>query len=308
MIDGKLPESIASAVAVLRRGGVIGLPTETVYGLAADAENEDALRKIFSIKGRPADHPLIVHVASVRDLSEWASQVPEIAHMLAENFWPGPLTMLLRRGERTSLVATGGRDTVAIRVPAHEVALNILREFGGALAAPSANRFGKVSPTNPQHVLDDLGNDVDLILDGGECSIGVESTIVDLTSTAPLVLRPGGVSLEQLESLLKIKIELANGPNRAPGMLESHYAPVCEVELVESPLAARNRVAKLQVALKSVLLLDYCSDLDAYAKHLYEFLRRADRDGCDVVVAVMPPAIGLGHAIRDRLYKASVRN
>ena len=308
MLDGTLPSSIAAAVALLRRGGVIGIPTETVYGLAADAENEDALRKIFAIKGRPVDHPLIVHIASARDLGTWASQVPDIAHVLAENFWPGPLTMLVRRAERTSLVATGGRDTVAIRVPAHNVALELLREFGGALAAPSANRFGKVSPTTPQHVLDDLGGDVELILDGGECSIGVESTIVDLTGAAPIVLRPGGVSVERLESTLQIKIESEHGNSRAPGMLDSHYAPRCEIELVESPLAARNRVVKLLTASRSVLVLDYCSDLDAYARHLYDFLRRADRDGCDVVVAVMPPAIGLGHAIRDRLYKASMRN
>ena len=308
MLDGTLPSSIAAAVALLRRGGVVGLPTETVYGLAADAENEGALRKIFAIKGRPADHPLIVHIASARDLGIWASQVPDIAHVLAENFWPGPLTMLVRRAERTSLVATGGRETVAIRVPAHDVALELLREFGGALAAPSANRFGKVSPTTPQHVLDDLGADVDLILDGGECSIGVESTIVDLTGTAPMVLRPGGVSVERLESILKIKIESEHGNSRAPGMLDSHYAPRCEIELVESPLAARNRVVKLVAASRSVLVLDFCSDLDAYARHLYDFLRRADRDGCEVVVAVMPPAIGLGHAIRDRLFKASTRN
>ena len=308
MLDGTLPSSIAAAVALLRRGGVVGLPTETVYGLAADAENEDALRKIFAIKGRPADHPLIVHIASARDLGIWASQVPDIAHVLAENFWPGPLTMLVRRAERTSLVATGGRETVAIRVPAHAVALDLLREFGGALAAPSANRFGKVSPTTPQHVLDDLGGDVDLILDGGECSIGVESTIVDLTGTAPTVLRPGGVSVERLESILKIKIESEHGNSRAPGMLDSHYAPRCEIELVESPLAARNRVVKLVAASRSVLILDFCSDLDAYARHLYDFLRRADRDGCEVVVAVMPPAIGLGHAIRDRLFKASKHN
>ena len=308
MLDGTLPSSIAAAVALLRRGGVVGLPTETVYGLAADAENENALRKIFAIKGRPADHPLIVHIASARDLGIWASQVPDIAHVLAENFWPGPLTMLVRRAERTSLVATGGRETVAIRVPAHAVALDLLREFGGALAAPSANRFGKVSPTTPQHVLDDLGGDVDLILDGGECSIGVESTIVDLTGTAPTVLRPGGVSVERLESILKIKIESEHGNSRAPGMLDSHYAPRCEIELVESPLAARNRVVKLVAASRSVLILDFCSDLDAYARHLYDFLRRADRDGCEVVVAVMPPAIGLGHAIRDRLFKASKHN
>ncbi len=308
MIDGKLPGSITAAVAVLRRGGVIGLPTETVYGLAADVENEIALRRVFAIKGRPISHPLIVHIVSTQDLALWAQDVPDLAFELAQHFWPGPLTLLLKRGKRTSLVATGGRDTVAIRVPAHEVALNLLREFGGALAAPSANRFGKVSPTTSQHVLDDLGQDVDLILDGGECSIGVESTIVDLTSTVPQVLRPGGVSVERLESLLKFKIESANGPSRAPGMLESHYAPVCEIELVESPLLARNRVGKLQAASKSVLVLDYCSDLDAYARHLYEFLRGADREGRDVVVAVMPPAIGLGHAIRDRLYKASVRD
>lgn len=305
ILDGSLAESIDLAVASLRSGELVGLPTETVYGLAADAENDDALRQIFRVKGRPLDHPLIVHIASADEMAVWARDVPDFAQVLAKAFWPGPLTLLLNRAERTSLIATGGRSTVALRVPQHPVALALLQKFGGALAAPSANRFGKVSPTKAAHVMRDLSGDIAIILDGGECSVGVESTILDLSNGTPQVLRPGGVSIERLEELLGQKLETGAGPSRAPGMLESHYAPRCAVELVESPLAARNRLGKLQGLSVSACVLDYCSDLDLYAKHLYDFLRLADERHHEVVVAVMPPAIGLGHAIRDRLYKAS---
>lgn len=305
IVDGTSSIAVARAVAILRRGGLIGIPTETVYGLAADAENPDALRCIFAVKRRPTTHPLIVHIHDASQLSDWSRDAPPTALELARVLWPGPLTMLLYRSKRVSTVATGGRDTVALRVPAHEVALELLRRFNGALVAPSANRFGKVSPTTAQHVLADLGSDVDLILDGGPCLIGVESTILDMTRPVPQLLRPGGTSIERIETILKMKIDSADGSSRAPGMLESHYAPSCAVELVETAQAAQSRAQQLRKSGMHVKVLDYSSDMEAYAKNLYEFLRQADRLGCDVVVAVMPPAIGLGLAIRDRLSKAS---
>lgn len=307
IVDGFSKASIVRAVAALRRGGLVGFPTETVYGLAADVENESALHRIFAVKGRPVTHPLIVHIGDAAQLEDWSCNIPSAARVLAHELWPGPLTMLLYRSKRVSTVATGGRDIVAIRVPAHEVALDLLREFNGALAAPSANRFGKVSPTTAQHVLADLGSDVDLILDGGPCTIGVESTILDMTSTVPQLLRPGSISVERIETILKMKIDSADGPSRAPGMLESHYAPNCVVELVESSLAAQVRAHELKSESRRVQVLDYSHDLNVYAKNLYEFLRLADRAGCEVVVAVMPQAVGVGLAIRDRLSKAAMR-
>lgn len=307
IVDGFSTESIVRAVAVLRRGGLVGFPTETVYGLAADVENESALQRIFAVKGRPITHPLIVHIGDAAQLDDWSCNIPATARELAREFWPGPLTMLLHRSERVSIVATGGRGIVAIRVPAHDVALDLLREFNGALAAPSANRFGKVSPTTAQHVLADLGADADLILDGGPCTIGVESTILDMTSTVPQLLRPGSISVERIEAILNTKLASSSGSPRAPGMLESHYAPNCVVELVESSLAAQIRAQELRSESCHVQVLDYSHDVNAYARNLYEFLRLADRAGCDVVVAVMPQAVGVGLAIRDRLSKAAMR-
>lgn len=305
ILDGFSNSAITRAVAVLRRGGLVGMPTETVYGLAGDVENENALRRIFSVKRRPATHPLIVHIDDFSRLDEWCRDVPPMARELGRLLWPGPLTMLLYRSKRVSLVATGGRDTVALRVPAHEVALKLLGQFDGALAAPSANRFGKVSPTTAQHVLADLGSDVDLILDGGKCEIGVESTIVDMTRPIPQVLRPGGISIERIESILKIAIDAPGGSSRASGMLESHYSPNCAIEIVESRQEAEARAQKFRDSSLQVRILDYSHNLDAYAQNLYEFLRSADRAGCDVVVAVLPDAVGMGLAIRDRLSKAA---
>ncbi|MGZ6141626.1 MAG: L-threonylcarbamoyladenylate synthase, partial [Myxococcaceae bacterium] len=200
------PESIAAAVAVLRRGGLVGLPTETVYGLAADAENELAVRRIFAVKGRPSTHPLIVHVAHASAIESWVTQVPPEAYRLASAFWPGPLTLVLRRSSRASDAVTGGQETVALRVPGHPVALAVLKAFDGGVAAPSANRFGQVSPTRAEHVRADLGSDVDLVLDGGPARVGVESTIVDLSGAEPLLLRPGGVPVESVELVLERRI------------------------------------------------------------------------------------------------------
>lgn len=195
------------AAQKLREGGLVAFPTETVYGLGADAENERAVGRLFAVKGRPTNHPLIVHLASASELPRWAARVPESARRLAETCWPGPLTLLLEKSARVPDATTGGLSTVGLRVPAHPLALELLRRFGGAIAAPSANRFGRVSPTRAEHVLSDLGDDIDALLDGGECQVGLESTIVDLTRPVPIVLRPGGVTIERLESLLGVAVE-----------------------------------------------------------------------------------------------------
>ena len=301
MTAPRISTSVDEALGVLRRGGLVAIPTETVYGLAADASNDDAVRRIFTAKGRPDDHPLIVHVAVPEEISSWAAQVPSTAAVLADACWPGPLTLLLPRGERVLDVVTGGRPTVGLRVPAHPMTTELLTRFGGGLAAPSANRFGQVSPTTAQHVVDDLGDAVDLVLDGGPCPVGVESTIVDCTVDPPQVLRPGGISTEQIDALLGGDIAGASGPSRASGMLAAHYAPRARVLLTSS----RDEADALADETPGAWVLDRTDDLVTYARWLYADLRDADLRGVDVVIAVLPPAAGLGHAIRDRLTKAA---
>ena len=291
---------IETAVRVLRAGGLVAIPTETVYGLAADASNADAVRRIFAVKGRPADHPVIVHLAVAEQLGEWAAAIPPTAAILADACWPGPLTLLVPRAPHVLDVVTGGRSTLGVRVPAHPLTLDLLARFGGGLAAPSANRFGKVSPTTADHVRADLGDDVDFVLDGGPCPIGVESTIVDCTVEPPQVLRPGGIPTEHIAALLNSSLDPETGPSRAPGMLESHYAPTCRLLLVNSADEAR----RLAHGRPTAEILDD-ADLAHYARSLYSRLRDADDRGVDTVIAVMPPAVGLGHAIRDRLTKAA---
>ncbi|MEO6124168.1 MAG: L-threonylcarbamoyladenylate synthase [Ilumatobacteraceae bacterium] len=303
-LDSTDLDPIDRAIEVLRDGGLVGLPTETVYGLAADASNEKAVRRIFAAKGRPVDHPLIVHVASADQLANWASSVPRAAALLAETCWPGPLTLLVPKAAHVLAVVTGGRDTVGIRVPAHAMAAELLRRFGGGLAAPSANRFGQVSPTTAAHVQADLGSAVDYVLDGGPSPIGVESTIVDCTVDPPQILRPGGIDNETIQALLG-DLGGASGPSRASGMLASHYAPGCAVEVVESRVAADERSAVLAAAGQRVDVLDPTADLVTAARQLYVWLRAADERGLDTLVAVLPQPIGLGHAIRDRLLKAA---
>lgn len=290
--------SVDEALEVLRAGGLVAIPTETVYGLAADAANPAAVRRIFAAKGRPADHPLIVHVARPEHLAAWAATVPPAAAVLADACWPGPLTLLVPRAAHVLDVVTGGRDTVGIRVPAHPLTEELLVRFGGGLAAPSANRFGMVSPTTAAHVAADLGDAVDYVLDGGACPVGVESTIVDCTVEPVQILRPGGIPSEQIEALLG-QVAPAAGPSRAAGMLASHYAPKATVILAESAADA----AEVAAATDGAWVLDRTADLVAYARHLYADLRAADERGVTTVVAVLPPAEGLGHAIRDRLSK-----
>ena len=291
---------IDRALAVLRAGGLVAIPTETVYGLAADASNPDAVRRIFAVKGRPADHPLIVHIAAAEQLGEWAATIPPSAAALADACWPGPLTLLVPRARRVLDVVTAGLPTVGVRVPAQPLTLELLTRFEGGLAAPSANRFGRVSPTTAEHVRADLGDDVDFVLDGGPCPIGVESTIVDCTVDPPQVLRPGGIAADDIAALLKGELGGASGPSRAPGMLASHYAPRCQVLLVATSAEAQ-RLATEQP--DSEILDDH--DLVRYARTLYARLRDADDRGVDIVIAVLPAAVGLGHAIRDRLAKAA---
>ncbi len=293
--------SIDDALVVLRRGGLVGIPTETVYGLAADARNEQAVRRIFATKGRPADHPLIVHIADAALVGQWACDLPPAAAILAGACWPGPLTLLLRRRPDVLDAVTGGRDTVGVRVPAHPLTGELLARFGGGLAAPSANLFGQVSPTTAAHVAHDLGDLVDYVLDGGACPIGVESTIVDCTTAPPQILRPGGISVEQIVALLGEGTATSAGAARAPGMLPAHYAPRAKVVLAESGVEA----AELAGGGHHVLIVDRTGDLVEYARELYSDLRRADELGVSTIIAVLPPAAGLGHAIRDRLAKAA---
>lgn len=294
---------------MLRRGGLVAIPTETVYGLAADASNEAAVRRIFATKGRPADHPLIVHVADADALTAWCSSVPPAAAVLADACWPGPLTLIVPRAAHVLDVVTGGRASVGIRVPAHPVATELLRRLAAAdvagLAAPSANRFGRVSPTTAAHVRADLGDDVDMVLDGGPCPIGVESTIVDCTVDPPQVLRPGGIPTEQIEALLTGRLAAASGPSRASGMLASHYAPRCRVLLADTADDAAEITAGASADGGIVETIGVGVDPVAYAQALYDWLREADAAGVDTVVALLPAAAGLGHAIRDRLFKAA---
>jgi len=295
---------VGTAVDAIRAGGLVAMPTETVYGLAADATNPDALERIFAVKGRPATHPLIVHIAGADQLDRWSDHPSAAARTLAATAWPGPLTVIVPRAAAIDPRAAGGRDTVGLRVPAHEMALELLGRTGRPLAAPSANRFGAVSPTTAEHVLADLGDVLepgrDVVLDGGPCPIGVESTIVDCTVHPPQVLRAGGVPTEDVAALLG-EVGAASGPARASGMLPSHYAPRCEVRLVDSA----DDAAALAAGTPGAAVLDRTDDLAAYAHELYARLRDADRRGVRTVIAVLPPAAGLGHAIRDRLTKAA---
>ena len=293
---------VALAAKILREGGIIGLPTETVYGLAALASNETAVHRIFDTKGRPRNHPLIVHLSKSADFTLWG-QFDESAKALANAFWPGPLTLLV---PRTSLVpdwVTGGRDTVAIRVPRHPLAQQLLTVIDDGVVAPSANRFGKVSPTTAQHVIADLGVDVDVVLDGGSCDVGVESTIVECTDTFQ-ILRPGNISEEEIENISGRSLAVASGPSRAPGMLASHYAPNAKVILVDSLADAESMAALLPLKTSSRIL--NIPNVDEYAENLYSELRRADNDHIDVLIAIKAAPEGLGLAINDRLAKAAV--
>ncbi|MEW2635314.1 L-threonylcarbamoyladenylate synthase [Streptomyces sp. NPDC048389] len=312
---------IEKAAGVLRAGGLLALPTETVYGLGANAEDPDAVARIFQVKGRPPSHPLIVHIGAAEQLDDWVEEVPQAARLLAEHFWPGPLTLVLRRGHRVPLEATGGLETVAVRVPDHPVALALLSAFGGGVTAPSANRFGSVSPTTAAHVRAELGDAVDFVLDGGPCQVGVESTIVDVTGDMPAILRPGGVTREDLEAALGHPVAVPSTSGvRVPGQHPSHYAPRARVVLVEpGKVVAEAELAQdaghqvgvflpsslVGAEVKAHAVVALPGSLDAYAHGLYGFLRELDERGCDLIVACLPAEEGLGLAIGNRLRRAA---
>ncbi len=315
--------AIDRAADVLRSGGIVALPTETVYGLAADADNEDAVRKLFAAKGRPADHPVIVHVGGTGAFDEWAKDVSDDARALGRAFWPGPLTLVLKRAARVRDVVTGGQDTVGLRAPVHPWARALLHAFGGSLAAPSANSFGRVSPTTAQHVIADLGikprGKIDLILDGGACPVGIESTIVDVSGAEPTLLRPGSITREQLQRALGRRVTDAGADApRASGRLEKHYSPHTPLSVMSADeLAAKlAKPGNERLAVLAPLgLLENCrADValaiaapdraDDYARLLYSSLHRLDTSGADRVLVAAPPAGPQWAAVSDRLRRA----
>jgi len=293
------------AVQTLANGGLVAIPTETVYGLGAAINNEVAIAKIFVVKGRPQNHPLIVHLADIDQLHQVAHDIHPDAIKLAHACWPGPLTLLLQRNENVSMSITGGRDTVAVRIPDNAFTRQLILDLGSPIAAPSANRFGKVSPTTAQHVCDDLQNDVDLIVDDGASSIGVESTIIDFSVSPPQLLRPGGIPIEDIEQILGYTIRDTDGISRASGMLQNHYQPSCNVLLVFTDQEAQQLKDTLVSQYERVRILNRCDNLPLYATLLYSDLRQADTDQIQALIAVLPENNGLGAAIRDRLTKAA---
>jgi len=311
---------ITRAAAQLKAGELVAFPTETVYGLGADASNADAVRKVFAAKGRPADHPLIVHIADTAQLANWAREIPQAVHTLAQKFWPGPLTLVLKRHPNVPDAVTGGQDTVAIRVPSHPVAQALLRAFNGGIAAPSANRFGRVSSTTAAHVREEFGDTVACVLDGGATDVGIESTIVDCSGAAPTLLRPGMITPQQIEAVLgkPLAAPQAKTP-RVSGMLDKHYSPQTPlmqmegdlvVELAHSLVRQGKHVAvlartKLQPLLDNLTWVAAPVDAAGYAHDLYANLRALDHAGCDAILVEQPPDEAEWLAIRDRLNRAA---
>ena len=291
----------------------MAFPTETVYGLGADASNLEAVSRIYSVKGRPNDHPLIVHIASMERMGDWASDVPEYAIALARSFWPGPMTLILKRSELAGDFITGGQDSVGVRVPNHVVALALLEAFekigGKGVAAPSANRFGHVSPTTAVAVIEELGDYLskeDLVLDGGACNVGIESTIIDCTGVAASVLRPGAISVAMIEECTGLKTSQSDSEIRVSGSLENHYAPAAKILLCETPLFGQGFIAHKNIETpEGVIRLASPRNDEEFARILYSALRDADAQGLLEVVVVQPIGIGIAVAIRDRLARAA---
>ena len=319
-------KDIDDAVAALRRGEAVGLPTETVYGLAADARDPAAISRVFALKGRPLDHPLIVHLPAALPLIEWAVEVPAAAYRLAEAFWPGPLTLVLRRHPTVLDAVTGGQSTIALRVPAHPVAQAVLQAFGNGLVAPSANRFGHVSPTTAAHVRAEFGDALPLVLEGGACAIGVESSIVDLSGATPRLLRPGMLAAATIEDVLQSALarDVAGDSPRVSGSLQSHYAPRTPTHWVDSAhdqskfeSALRARTAAIGNPRLAILALDALpggwsgialpADPENYARRMYAALRELDAGDFGAILIESPPDTEAWLAIRDRLRRACAR-
>ena len=313
-------EEIEKAAAVLRQGGLVAFPTETVYGLGADASNPAAIRKLYAVKGRPADHPVIVHLADIAQLPQWAREVTPVAQKLAQQFWPGPLTLLFKRAPGVSDAVTGGQDTVAIRIPSHPIAQLLLKKFGGGVAAPSANRFGRVSATLAEHVRQEFGDAVDFVVDGGQSDVGIESTVVDATGAAPVLLRPGHITAHKIEQAAGVGLAMPTAQSpRAPGTLAAHYAPATPLLVMESDLllelaATLTRQGKrvavlarsaLQPLHAGLTWIAAPTDAQAYAHDLYANLRALDAANCDALLVEQLPQDADWAAINDRVGRAA---
>jgi L-threonylcarbamoyladenylate synthase len=308
--------AISNAAAALQTGALVAFPTETVYGLGADATNEFAVAYIYSVKGRPANHPLIVHIGQLSQLDQWAIDIPEYAIALARDYWPGPMTLILKRSRKAKDFITGGQESVGIRIPANPIALSLLREFNGGIAAPSANRFGAISPTTAQAVKDEIGQylnpERDLILDGGPSLVGVESTIIECLEDLPRILRPGAITAEMIEETTGLQIEHSKSQTRASGLLDTHYAPKAKVFLLDpiNPVVACIAGVGFIAAGNhptpdgAIRLASPISD-EEYARFLYEALREGDRKNLTAIYVIPPSGDGVAIAIRDRLQRAS---
>jgi L-threonylcarbamoyladenylate synthase len=315
-------DALATAAQSLREGSLVAFPTETVYGLGADATNVQAVARIYEAKGRPADHPLIVHIADLKYLEQWISDIPEYAIALAREFWPGPMTLIFKRSELAKDFITGGQNTVGIRIPDNSLALGLLDAFhklgGAGIAAPSANRFGQVSPTTAEAVQEELGNyllDTDLVLDGGQSAVGVESTIIDCTGQLPRILRPGAITIEMIEEVTGINVsdstemksdDFKHVDIRVSGSLENHYAPKAKVFLDQQPVDGSGFIALERINTPDgVIRLASPESVEEFARVLYSALRAGDHQNLDSIYIAQPTGEGLAIAIRDRLSRSA---
>ena len=304
---------IKSAALTLKQGHLVAFPTETVYGLGVDAENLQALNRMYEVKGRPKDHPVIVHIGNIEELDYWAKEIPAYARALAEKFWPGPMTLLLPRTKHALDAITGGQEIVGIRFPSHPIAQELLREFhrlgGHGIAAPSANRFGNVSPTSAEDVVEELGDflgEEDLIIDGGDCQVGIESTIIDCTGDAPRIVRLGAITKEMIEEVIEIRDLQSNSTIRASGTLPRHYSPRAKVLIDQVPVKGQGMIALSgQSTPSGVMRLASPETIEDYAHDLYGALRKADAEGLREICVFLPEGDGLAEAIRDRVMRAA---
>mgnify|MGYP003336267363 CR=1 FL=1 len=307
-------DALKSAANLLKTGGLVAFPTETVYGLGADAENESAVARIYEVKGRPANHPLIVHIGDWQLMGDWVSEVPDYAIDLARSFWPGPMTLVMKRSELAKDFITGGQDTVGIRVPDRPVALQLLTDFskvgGKGIAAPSANRFGQVSPTTAQAVREEIGdflNESDQIIDEGPCAVGIESTIIDCSGDHPKILRPGAITEEMITAATGLSVGQSDNSIRVSGSLEAHYAPIAKVILDGAAGYGDGFIALAEIPTPpGAIRLASPKNNEAYAKDLYSALRSGDAQGVEKIIAITPKGHGIAIAIRDRLQRAAV--
>jgi L-threonylcarbamoyladenylate synthase len=315
IISNPTPDEIKKAAKALKDGHLVAFPTETVYGLGADATNEKAVSRIYSVKGRPTDHPLIVHISSINQLEKWAIEIPEYAIKLANKFWPGPMTLILKRSDLAKDFITGSQENVGVRIPAHPVALKLLSEFeklgGLGIAAPSANRFGAVSPTASKDVVEEIGNylsNTDQILDGGQSVVGIESTIINCLSDSLVILRPGSITTKQINNLISTNINLENESKniKSPGMLFNHYSPNAQVITEGTPKLGDGFLALSDISTPSgAIRLASPETIEQYAKVLYQSLRLGDHRGLKRIFILVPEGDGVALAIRDRVQKAS---